>query len=164
MLILTRTGALTVGSPMGGRLGERLGERGASLVGCGVMTLGLGLAAWGTWEQSVFLFVMGLIGQGLGHGWSQPSITAAISRSVDESDLGIAAASNRLFGQGGAAFGITILTLVYAGVNTPQAFATTFLVATGLSAISVITALWIGASKLELHADEEAPIAPATGR
>lgn len=164
MLILMRTGALTVGSPMGGRLGERLGERGASLVGCGVMTLGLGLAAWGTWEQSVFLFVMGLIGQGLGHGWSQPSITAAISRSVDESDLGIAAASNRLFGQGGAAFGITILTLVYAGVNTPQAFATTFLVATGLSAISVITALWIGASKLELHADEEAPTAPATGR
>ena len=88
--------------------------------------------------------MIGLIFQGLGHGWSQPSITAAISRSVDESDLGIAAASNRLFGQGGAAFGITLLTLAYGGRDTPEAFASAFIVGTALSAISVLTALWIG--------------------
>lgn len=164
-LILMRTGALTIASPMGGTLGERLGERGASLFGCSTMTLGLGLAAWGALNESLVVFLLGLIGQGLGHGWSQPSITAAISRSVDESDLGIAAASNRLFGQGGAAFGITMLTLVYAGAKTPVSFATTFFVATALSAISVVTALWIGASKLELdRADEDARVAPAVGR
>ncbi|MCR9093225.1 MAG: MFS transporter [bacterium] len=163
-LILMRTGALTIASPMGGNLGERFGERGASLFGCSVMTVGLGLAGWGISQEHLVTFMIGLILQGLGHGWSQPSITAAISRSVDESDLGIAAASNRLFGQGGAAFGITLLTLAYGGEQTPEAFATAFLVGTGLSAISVVTAVWIGASKLDLHPDEDAHVAPAVGR
>ena len=163
-LILMRTGALTIASPMGGNLGERFGERGASLFGCSVMTVGLGLAGWGISQEHLVTFMIGLILQGLGHGWSQPSITAAISRSVDESDLGIAAASNRLFGQGGAAFGITLLTLAYGGEQTPEAFATAFLVGTALSAISVVTAVWIGASKLELHPDEDANVAPAVGR
>lgn len=164
-LILMRTGALTIASPMGGTLGERLGERGASIVGCGVMTVGLALAALGIYLEHVVLFMIGLIGQGLGHGWSQPSITAAISRSVDESDLGIAAASNRLFGQGGAAFGITLLTLAYGGHDTPSAFALAFLVGTGLSAISVVTALWIGAQRIDLHRSAEGVgAATAAGR
>jgi len=163
-LILLRTGALTIGSPMGGRLGERLGERGASVFGCSVMTTGLALAGWGIVIESLPLFMIGLIGQGLGHGWSQPSITAAISRSVDESDLGIAAASNRLFGQGGAAFGITLLTLAYGGVQSPDAFATAFMVGTALSAVSVATAWWIGAQRLDLHAAERTDAASAVGR
>lgn len=163
-LILLRTGALTIGSPMGGRLGERMGERGASVFGCSVMTIGLALAGWGIVTESLPLFMIGLIGQGLGHGWSQPSITAAISRSVDESDLGIAAASNRLFGQGGAAFGITLLTLAYGGDQSPDAFATAFMVGTALSAISVATAWQIGAQRLDLHAAERTEVASAVGR
>lgn len=163
-LILMRTGALTIASPMGGTLGERLGERGASIVGCAVMTVGLGLAGWGISQEALAPFMIGLIFQGLGHGWSQPSITAAISRSVDESDLGIAAASNRLFGQGGAAFGITLLTLAYGGRDTPEAFASAFFVGTALSAISVLTALWIGRARLDLHADDDARGAATAGR
>ena len=163
-LILLRTGALTIGSPMGGRLGERLGERSASVFGCSVMTIGLALAGWGIFTESLPVFMIGLIGQGLGHGWSQPSITAAISRSVDESDLGIAAASNRLFGQGGAAFGITLLTLAYGGVQSPDAFATAFMVGTALSAISVATAWRIGTQRLDLHAAERTEVASAVGR
>ena len=48
-----RTGALTIASPMGGTLGERLGERGASIVGCAVMTVGLGLAGWGISQEAL---------------------------------------------------------------------------------------------------------------
>ena len=65
---------------------------------------------------------------------------------------------------GGAAFGITMLTLVYAGEKTPASFATTFGVATALSAISVVTALWIGRARLDLHAEDEANVASAVGR
>ena len=149
-LILLRTATLTLSSPLGGRLGERVGERVAAVGGCTLMTLGLALTAWAASLSSVELFMLGLIGQGAGHGLSQPSITAAISRSVDESDLGIAAAANRLMGQGGAAFGITLLTLAYGGVKSADAFALAFGVGTLLSALSVLTAFFMGRQHITL--------------
>ena len=134
--------------PLGGRLGERIGERGAAVCGCFLLTVGLVFTSWGAYQESLPLFIAGLIGQGAGHGLSQPSIAAAIARSVDESDLGIAAASNRLMGQGGAAFGITLLTLTYGGVESSGAFGGAFVAGTLLSAISVVTALFMGADRI----------------
>lgn len=150
-LILLRTATLTLASPFGGQLGERWGERHATLFGCGVMTVGLAVAAYAVSIEHLMLFIGGLILQGAGHGLSQPSITAAISRSVDESDLGIAAAANRLMGQGGAAFGITLLSLAYGGVKTPEAFALAFAAGTALSLVSVVTAVFMGAQKIDLN-------------
>jgi EmrB/QacA subfamily drug resistance transporter len=143
-MILMRTGALTLSSPVGGRLGERWGERSAALFGCGVMTVGLGIAVVAAHREHVALFLLGLVLQGVGHGLSQPSITAAIARSVDESDLGIAAASNRLMGQGGAAFGITLLMLAYGGVRSPDAFGLAFATGMGLAAASILAAAFMG--------------------
>lgn len=152
-LILMRTATLTVASFAGGRLGERAGERGATLIGCGVMTLGLAITAVAVLQTSLPLFVLGLVGQGAGHGLSQPSINSAVSHSVDESDLGIASAANRLMGQSGSAFGITLLTLAYGGVETPEAFATAFAAGTALSAVSVATALFMGRQRVVLAID-----------
>ena len=150
LIVLTRTATLMLSSPIGGWLGERMGERWASVFGCTLMTVGLGLVAWAAMEESIVLFVLGLVGQGAGHGLSQPSITAAIAHSVSESDLGIAAGANRLMGQGGAAFGITILTLAYGGVASPEAFAWSFGVGAILSIASVVTALFMGAQRVVL--------------
>ncbi len=153
-IILIRTATLMLTSPLGGFLGQRMGERWATLLGCGCMTVGLLLVAWAAWVQDVPLFILGLIGQGAGHGLSQPSIASAISHSVSEADLGIAAGANRLMGQGGAAFGITILTLAYGGIKTPEAFALAFLAGAGLSALSILSALFMGTQRvvLEHHA------------
>ena len=82
-------------------------------------------------------------------GLSQPSITAAIARSVPLHDLGIAGAANRLMGQGGAAFGIMLLALAYGGRDTPDAFALAFAVGGALSAASVATAFGIGIHPIE---------------
>ena len=146
-IILTRTATLTLASPLGGRLGERVGEGRAAVIGCSLLTVGLGFTAFGAYQQSLALFIVGLVGQGAGHGLSQPSITAAIARPVDQSDLGIAAASNRLMGQGGAAFGITLLTLSYGGVETAEAFGWAFVAGMILSMLSVVTALFMGGSE-----------------
>jgi hypothetical protein len=54
-------------------------------------------------------------------------------------------------GQGGAAFGITLLTLAYGGVKTPSAFAYAFSAGMALSAIAVVTALFMGTQKNVLH-------------
>ena len=128
-----------------------MGERWAAVFGCGLMTISLVLIAWAGYQSNVVAFAIGLVGQGMGHGLSQPSITAAISRSVDDSDLGIAASANRLLGQGGAAFGIATLTLAYGGVNDPSAFGLAFVAAAALSGVSVFTALFMGAERIVLH-------------
>jgi len=151
LIMLIRTASLTLSSPIGGGLGERMGERWAAVFGCGLMTVSLMFIAWFAWTGNIVGFAIGLIGQGAGHGLSQPSITAAISRSVDESDLGIAAAANRLLGQGGAAFGITALTLAYGGVNEARAFGLAFATGAAFSALSVVTAVGIGAQRIILE-------------
>ncbi len=149
-MILMRTGALTLASPIGGRIGEIWGERKASIIGCAIMTIGLAITVFAAANEYLAPFLLGLVLQGVGHGLSQPSITAAIARSVDESDLGVAAASNRLMGQGGAAFGITLLMLAYGGDKSPEAFALAFAVGTGLSVVSVGAAMFMGAPKVRL--------------
>jgi MFS family permease len=150
-IMLIRTASLTLSSPLGGFLGERMGERWASIFGCGLMTIALVLIAWAGYQSNVVAFAIGLVGLGMGHGLSQPSITAAISRSVDDSDLGIAASANRLLGQGGAAFGIATLTLAYGGVNDPSAFGLAFVAGAALSGVSVITALFMGTERIVLR-------------
>jgi EmrB/QacA subfamily drug resistance transporter len=150
-IMLMRTASLSLTSPLGGWLGERNGERWAATFGCGLMTVSLVLIAWAGYHSNIVAFAIGLLGQGAGHGLSQPSITAAISRSVDDSDLGIAASANRLLGQGGAAFGIATLTLAYGGVNDPSAFSMAFGAGAILSGISVITALFMGPERIVLR-------------
>jgi len=153
-IVLIRTASLTIFSPLGGRFGEAYGERIASLTGCTGLTLGLFVSAWAAHAESLGLFVAGLVLQGAGHGLSQPSITAAIARSVPFHDLGIAGAANRLMGQGGAAFGITLLALAYGGRDTPDAFALAFAVGGLLSAISVATAIGIGIHPIDASGAE----------
>jgi EmrB/QacA subfamily drug resistance transporter len=144
LLMVLRTASLTLASPVGGALGERFGERFASLLGCAVMTVALVGIAWGAYESNLLAFGIGLMGQGVGHGLSQPSITAAISHSVDDSELGVASAANRLAGQGGASFGIAALTLVYGGVVEPSAFGRAFLAGAALAGVSMVSSLGIG--------------------
>lgn len=139
--LLIRTISLTVGSPIGGRLGVRFGERSAALAGSGVMTLGLLCIALGAARVSAPTMAVGLILQGLGHGFAQPPLTSAALGAVPEADLGIAAATNRLTGQVGVAFGITALTMVYGGQNEPLAFARAFSFGAALAALSFVLAL-----------------------
>ena len=56
-------------------------------------------------------------------------------------------------GQGGAAFGITLLMLAYGGEGSPDAFAMAFAAGALLSAISVVTALFMGRQKIVLPHD-----------
>jgi MFS family permease len=144
LLMVVRTASLTLASPLGGMLGERRGERAASAIGGAVMTVSLLAIAWGAYASDLLVFGAGLMGQGAGHGLSQPSITSAIARSVPVSQLGVAAAANRLAGQGGASFGIAALTILYGGVAEPGVFAETFAAGAALAAASTATALWIG--------------------
>lgn len=139
-VMLTRTAALTIASPFGGRLGARIGERGAAAIGGSIMVFSMTLIAFGCLWQWMPGLNLGLLLQGVGHGLSIPSLTSASALAVPEEHVGIAAAINRLANQIGVAFGITALMMVYGGVNEGHAFQHAFLVAAAMAAMSVLVA------------------------
>ena len=63
-----------------------------------------------------------------------------MANAVDEADLGIASASQRMLHQIGNAFGISLLIAVYGATNTPAAFARTYGVAFLIALVAVATA------------------------
>jgi hypothetical protein len=139
LVMLLRTGALTAASLLGGWLATRAGGRFAAVTGTVVMTAGLGVIAFGADERSLFAFGAGLVLQGLGHGIALPPLNATVAGAVPIEDVGIASAANRLLSQVGTAFGITFLTLGYAGGDGGAALS--FLLGGALSILSVLAAL-----------------------
>ena len=87
---------------------------------------------------ALVIVIVGSILQGLGHGLVRPPISASLANSVDETDLGIAAASERMMFQIGSALGITLLTVIYGGVDEPGTFAQTFLVGAVLAGFGAV--------------------------
>jgi MFS family permease len=127
-IMLLRTLALTISSPLGGRLGATIGERPTAILGSAIVAVALLLIAYGAATPSLVILCLGLVLQGLGDGIGVPPMTAVVANSVPKKDLGVASAASRLTAQVGVAFGITILTMVYGGTNTGTAFAHAFLV------------------------------------
>lgn len=127
-VLLVRPVVFAASSPVGGSLAGRIGNRTTAVMGDAVLGFGLVVIAVGAWQTSIVAVFIGLVLQGFGHGLVRPPISASLANSVDESDLGIAAASERMMFQVGSALGITLLTVIYAGANTPDTFAEVFVV------------------------------------
>ena len=136
-VLLLRTASYAFGSPFGGALGERLGERSAARIGCLVMAASMAVLSLAALASSFWGVGVGLLLQGLGYGLGQPSISSAASNAADEADIGVASAVSRLMGSVGSSFGVTLLTLIYGGVNAPRAFALAF----GAGAVLAIGAI-----------------------
>jgi len=140
-ILLLRTASLTLASPLGGALGMRIGERAAASTGAALMTGAMAVLAYGVERSAFWAVAPGLVLQGLGNGLGLPSLTSSSGNAVDEADLGIASAVNRLTGSVGAGLGITLLTLIYGGSNTPESFARAFAAGGGLAALALAAAL-----------------------
>jgi hypothetical protein len=74
---------------------------------------------------------------------------------VPDKDLGIASAANRLTGQIGAAFGITVLTMVYGGIATGSSFGRAYAVGALLSALALAAAACMRPSTRRTEHDSE---------
>ena len=138
-VLLLRTASYALGSPFGGALGERIGERSAAWIGCLVMAVSMGVLGLGALASSFWGVGIGLVLQGLGYGLGQPSISSAASNAAAEEDIGVASAVSRLMGSVGSSFGVTLLTLIYGGINTPRSFALAF-GAGGVLAVGAVAA------------------------
>ena len=153
-IMLLRTFSFTITSPVGGWLGGRVGERTAAVLGEGTMTVALVVMVVGLFEGSLAAFSTGLALQGVGLGVAAPSLTSSISNAVPDKDLGIASAANGLFSTTGSAFGITLLTLVYGGVNTNIRFGSAYAVGALLSALALVAAAFMRSIEKEPESTE----------
>src|SRR6056297_1180573 len=116
----------------------RIGERPVAMFGSLAIAVALGALGFGGTTDLLGLVVFGLIVQGIGNGTAQPTITATMSNSVDEADLDIAAAAQRMAFQVGSALGISALTSVYGGTERAVDFLTAYLVGAGIGAAALL--------------------------
>jgi MFS family permease len=115
-ILAIRPAIFAMASPLGGLVATRFGNRFSATVGCLVLGVGLSGLALGAGKESLAIVVgVGFVFQGLGFGLLRPAISTAIANSVDQEDLGVAGASERLMAQIGTALGITLLVSVYDG-------------------------------------------------
>jgi MFS family permease len=127
-------------SPVGGWLAGRAGTRVATIAGCLTLAGGMtGLAVGSATASLAVVIGLGFLFQGIGFGLLRPAITTALANAVDQGDLGMAGATERLTGQVGVAFGITILATVYGG--DVDRFAAGFAVGAVFGLLGMFTAL-----------------------
>ncbi|HEX6239051.1 MAG TPA: MFS transporter [Acidimicrobiales bacterium] len=125
-ILAIRPALFALSSPVGGSFAGRAGNRAGAIAGAVSLAAGMtGLAAGSAASSLLLVIGIGFLCQGVGFGLLRPAISTALANAVDERDLGVAGAAERLTGQVGVAFGITILATIYAGDvdRFPPAFA-----------------------------------------
>lgn len=139
-ILSIRPALFALASPIGGWLAGRSGNRVAAVLGCLMLAAGMTGLAFGSATASLVLVVaLGFLLQGIGFGLLRPAISTALANSVDERDLGIAGAAERLTGQVGVAFGITVLATIYG--DDVDRFAPAFAVGALFGLLAVLAAL-----------------------
>ncbi len=141
LVMLARTASFSASSPAGGALATRFGERPVSVIGAATIAVALLVLGVGARDQLVIVVVGALMLQGIGNGATQPTLTATLANSVDEHDLGVAAAAQRMMFQVGSALGITVMISVYGGTGEAADFFAGCVVGAGLG-IAAIVAAW----------------------
>jgi MFS family permease len=140
-ILTVRPLTFALASPVGGWLAGRAGTRFATVVGCLVLAGGLGSLALGAQVESMVVVIgLGFVLQGIGYGLLRPAIPTALANSVEQADLGIAAAAERLMGGLGFAAGVTLLTTVYDSTNDPAHFTASFAVGAVLALVAASAA------------------------
>ena len=162
-ILAIRPALFALFSPVGGRLAGRAGSRTGVLAGAVALAIGMSGLALGSAIDSLLVVVcVGFVFQGIGYGLLRPATTTALADAVDERDFGMAGAAERLTGQVGVAFGITIMATVYGG--KVSGFPPSFVVGLAFAVVGAVAALGMhrrpGARRLSPPDDHTGPTEP----
>ncbi len=155
LVMLLRPASFAITSPIGGTLASRIGERPVAMFGSLGIAVALVLLGLGGTADLLWIVVVGLVMQGIGNGTAQPTITATMSNSVDEADLGIAAAAQRMAFQVGSALGISTLTSIYGGTEQASDFLTAYLVGAAIGAMALLFAAMMRSTPVDITSAEQ---------
>lgn len=154
LVMLVRPASFAATSPIGGSIATRIGERPVAMFGSAAIAAALVLLGLGGTADLLWIVIVGLVLQGIGNGTAQPTITATMSNSVDETDLGIAAAAQRMAFQVGSALGISTLTSIYGGTEQASDFLTAYLVGAGIGAMALVFSAMMRSTRAELRSSD----------
>ncbi len=163
LVMLLRPGAFAASSPIGGSVATKIGERPLAMFGSIAIAVALAALGFGATTGAVALVMVALVLQGIGNGTSRPTLTALLSNSVAEADLGVAAAALRMIFQVGAALGITVLTAIYGGTERATDFRTAYLVGAGLGVAALVFAAMVRSTPRDERLGVDAEVAAEAG-
>ena len=139
-ILAIRPALFALSSPIGGRVAGRFGSRTGVISGAVALVIGMaGLAVGSAADALPIVVGVGFVFQGIGYGLLRPATTTALADAVDERDFGMAGAAERLTGQVGVAFGITIMATVYGG--RVSGFPPSFVVGIVFAIVGAVAAL-----------------------
>jgi EmrB/QacA subfamily drug resistance transporter len=118
----TRIGLLSVSrpltfalvAPLAGMVALRVGERAAGVAGASAVAFSMLLMTQLSPDRSDLLVMLALGVAGAGLGTSSPSMAATVANAVDQTDLGIAGATQQLMAQVAVVAGIQLMQTVQA--------------------------------------------------
>ena len=106
------------------------------------------ITAFGAWNHSLLLIIVGLALAGAGVGYGRPSNAASVTNSVHESDVGIAVGVLNMVSTIGSAVGTTVMLAIVGDNRTGAPFAHASLVAAVVGVLSIFTGAMASSRRL----------------
>jgi len=160
LMILPRPISFAVAAARAGWVVERIGGRATVIIGTLGIALGLSAVGLGAYKHSTALVLIGVGLAGAGNGVCRPPIIAAMTQTMDDADLGVGTGLFNMFGQLGAAAGISILASLVTVDGTPGEFAAVLLLGAALSLIAATIAGSIHYVEITTTRSTPSPTAP----
>jgi MFS family permease len=139
LIIAIRPVAFSIAAWVAGRQAQRFDVRLFQISGNAVVAVSAVITAFGAWQRSLPLLIVGLILTGAGVGYGRPSNAVSVTNSVHESDVGIATGVLNMVSTIGSAVGTTVMLAIVGDHRNGAPFAHASLVAAVVGVLSVFT-------------------------
>ena len=146
-LLIPRPLAFALVGVAAGAITRVLGLRIVAVVGTAFVAGSLWILAATVSDLSTWVVVASIALSGLGMGLVQPAITASVANSVDNSDLGVAGATQQMSVQVATSLGMNLLDSAQAAwvatVGLASSYANAYYLGAAITAVGVIAALFL---------------------
>lgn len=140
LMIVPRPLSFAIAAANAGRVVETIGGRATVIIGTLAISVGLAAIGLGAYGHSVPIVLIGVGLAGAGNGVARPPIIAAMASTVGDADLGVGTGLLNMFGQMGAAAGISILASLVTVESSANEFLGVLLIAAALALIAATVA------------------------
>ncbi|MCH7790064.1 MAG: MFS transporter [Acidobacteria bacterium] len=143
LMVSPRALAFAAAAAIAGRIDQRFGGRTIVISAIGLVAVANVISSIGAALPAIGIVLIGAALSGFGNGGSRPSITASISNSVSNDQLGVASGALNMATQIGAATGITVFTAVIGESSSPTRWFWVFMLAAGVALVALVIAFTI---------------------
>jgi MFS family permease len=157
LMVSPRALAFAAAAAIAGRIDQRVGGRRIVISAIGLVAVANVITSIGVLVPLIGVVLIGAALSGFGNGGSRPSITASISNSVSNDQLGVATGALNMATQIGAATGITVFSAVIGESSSLTSWFWVFMLAAAVALVALVIAFTIPQSFGSQSKDTTAP-------